>query len=121
MLADSHVQRFSILGGEPLEPENLENLYTLIQKIKSVHPHIKIWLYTGNTTEKIFDPKNEVSRDNTLRKWIWRTVDIVVDGQYIDAQRDPSLDYRGSANQRIIDVKKSIESGHIITIDSFRM
>lgn len=101
LASKDYITRLSILGGEPLSPENIDDLTKLIKEFKKIYPNKKIWLYSGYTYDKI---------DLELIKY----VDILVDGQYIDSLRDLTLQFRGSSNQRIIDVQKSIEENCIV-------
>ena len=120
-LADKpYIKRFSFLGGECLANENLEGVYDVIKDVKELFPDKKIWMYTGYTWESIFNPivtdNLDLERDRLieLRKMIVKMTDILIDGQYIHEQRDMNLKFRGSKNQRVIDVKKSIKQGKII-------
>lgn len=95
-----HIERVSILGGEPLAPENIRTIVMLCNKIKIMRPELKIWLYTGyvmnfNWSDLDYKELNDC-------------VDYIVTGPYVHAQRDMNLLYRGSANQKILDMKKSI-------------
>ena len=92
-LRPSWIQGFSILGGDPMEPENREALLPLLKRIRSELPEKDIWLYTGYTLEEV--------RDEEILNW----VDVVVDGPFIEAKKDMSLSFRGSRNQRIIRLK----------------
>jgi anaerobic ribonucleoside-triphosphate reductase activating protein len=107
----SYIKRVSILGGEPLTSRNVEEIFHLISTIRNLFPTKTIWLYTGFTWEQIMNPTNS---DDILRKEIVSQCDVVVDGEYIDELRDITLKWRGSSNQRVIDVKKSIEKGEVI-------
>lgn len=107
----SYIKRVSILGGEPLTSRNVEEIFHLISTIRNLFPTKTIWLYTGFTWEQIINPTNS---DDILRKEIVSQCDVVVDGEYIDELRDITLKWRGSSNQRVIDVKKSIEKGEVI-------
>lgn len=107
----SYIKRVSILGGEPLTSRNVEEIFHLISTIRKLFPTKTIWLYTGFTWEKIMNPTNS---DDILRKEIVSQCDVVVDGEYIDELRDITLKWRGSSNQRVIDVKKSIEKGEVV-------
>ena len=98
--------RVTIIGGEPLCEQNRFDVGVLISDIKTQFPHKKIWLYTGYTWEELID---NVSILNIIE-----FVDVIVDGRYIDELRDITLPFRGSSNQRIIDVKKSLEKGEVI-------
>lgn len=107
----SYIKRVSILGGEPLTSRNVEEIFHLISTIRKLFPTKTIWLYTGFTWEQIMNPTNS---DDILRKEIVSQCDVVVDGEYIDELRDITLKWRGSSNQRVIDVKKSIEKGEVV-------
>lgn len=132
-----YIKRVSILGGEPLADENLDDVFDLISEIKRRFSDTKtIWLYTGYTLKlsklNYIDPtdnyktkqdynfyttessKNIVS--NFLRSEVIKKVDTVVDGRYIDSQRDISLKWRGSSNQRVISVQESLKQGKVITL-----
>lgn len=91
---------FSILGGEPLCPENRQNILKIIWGIRHEYPNIKIYLWTGYTYEYLKDLK-DVAIDNILNN-----IDVLIDGPYIDELRDITLPLRGSKNQRIIELKK---------------
>lgn len=110
------IVRISILGGEPLEYNNLPDIYDLIKEIKIKFPDKNIWLYTGFTLSiNNFDTTVDVGWDNgLLRNYILAMCDVVVDGPYIESQRDITLAFRGSKNQRLIDVKKTIEQNQIV-------
>lgn len=110
----SYIKRVSILGGEPLTSRNVEEIFHLISTIRKLFPTKTIWLYTGFTWEQIMNPTNS---DDILRKEIVSQCDVVVDGEYIDELRDITLKWRGSSNQRVIDVKKSIEKGEVLWSD----
>lgn len=120
-LADKpYIKRISFLGGECLANENLDGVYDVIKDVKKLFPDKKIWMYTGYTWQSIFNPivtdNLDLERDRLieLRKMIVKMTDILIDGQYIHEQRDMNLKFRGSKNQRVIDVKKSIKQGKII-------
>ena len=114
------VKRISILGGEPLCRENLPEVLSLVKEIRSAFPQKNIWLYTGFTWEGIMHPviTNDFNpeRDLTmgLRKQVVHNIDILVDGRYEENERDLSLAFRGSRNQRIIDVQKSIKKEKVV-------
>ena len=108
-----YIQGITFSGGHPLENENLEEVYELIVEIRNRFPDKDIWLYTGLKWESIM---NSSLRDinTTLRKRIVELCDVVVDGAYIEALKDITLKWRGSSNQRVIDVKKTIEQNEIV-------
>lgn len=102
------IQGISLLGGEPLEQENRSVLLGLCQRIKQLYPGKDIWLYSGYEWEDLC-----AIYDETLQRLLEK-VDILVDGRFDELQKDIRLRFRGSQNQRIIDVKKSLASGTIV-------
>lgn len=110
LLDKDYIHRASILGGEPLEPENLFKLACLCNKIKIKYPDKKIWLYTGYTWEEL----QERAKDELYVWSILYNIDILVDGRFIESEKDISLKFKGSKNQRIIDVPQSIKKHKII-------
>lgn len=106
------VKRFSVLGGEPLEPENHQQLADLLNKVKNTYPNISIWLYTGFVLEDLFQ---ESCRANTpYIRDILSHCDIVVDGPYIESKKNIALRFAGSENQRVIDMNKTRNAGRIV-------
>lgn len=101
-----YIKRVSFLGGEPLVDENVPDVLRLIQKIKEKFPNKSIWLYTGYTFENALN--------NPLRKGVVEMCDILVDGRYIDELKDLTLKFRGSSNQRLIDIKQSLKENKIV-------
>ena len=100
LLKDEHIKRVTILGGEPLAEQNLSGVLGLIEKIRKNFPDKIIWLYTGFVFEECIK--------HPLREKILSYCDVLIDGPYIDSLRDISLAWRGSSNQRVIDVQKSL-------------
>lgn len=113
IVSKHYIKRVSFLGGEPLEPENVEDIYALIMEIKEKFPNKKIWLYTGYRFDRIINSPL-IDMNTTFRKRAVELCDVVVDGAYIDALKDITLKWRGSSNQRVIDVKKTLEQGKIV-------
>lgn len=104
LVTQPFVTRCSILGGEPmLQPYPLVQL---IKKIKEIKPDIKIWLWSGYTYEEIIQNREQTK--------LLMYVDYLIDGRYVDELRDLRLKFRGSSNQRIIDVKQSLSKNKII-------
>ena len=113
-LRANNIQRnFSILGGEPLCEQNIEDVFTILTCVRMAYPHIKIFLWTGYTYEYL------LSLNNKTINGILSKVDVLVDGLFIEEQRDISLHLRGSRNQRVINLKQMREkhSKEIILID----
>lgn len=102
---EKRITGFSILGGEPLDQDKC--MLELIKKIKERYPDKTIWMWTGHTYEDLTDEQMEIVK----------LIDVLVDGPFIISQRCPSKRFRGSMNQRIIDIKKTLESGTITIHD----
>ena len=102
-----HITGLSILGGEPMHPKNIEATTKLAKKFKEVYPNKTIWTWSGF----LFD---EYLKDKEVVNYL----DVLVDGQYVDELHDPTLKWRGSSNQRVIDVKKSLKKGEIILYEN---
>ncbi|EXM37664.1 ribonucleoside-triphosphate reductase [Ruminococcus albus SY3] len=119
-----YIKRVTILGGEPLAYENLPEVYDLVKTIKEKFPDKKIWLYTGyelscginERGDLVGDFANaDIGWDNgLLSNHIVRACDVVVDGDFRDELKDYTLQFRGSSNQRLIDVQKTISQGQIV-------
>ena len=105
-LTKPYISRLTISGGHPLDPLNAPEVLKIVKRVKMVFPNKDIWIYSGYVWEDII-------KDETLRE-IMKYTDILVDGPYIDDLRDVSLAFRGSSNQRIIDVQKSLGSNQIV-------
>ena len=104
LLKPEYITRLTVLGGEPLIERNIEPLTTLLKRVKGVYPDKQVWLYTGGDFEVL----------EGLYEEIFQYIDILIDGRYIDDLRDYKLKWRGSSNQRIIDVRASLKSGDVI-------
>lgn len=113
-----YIKRLSILGGEPLADENLNGVLHLVDRFRLSFPNKTIWLYSGyrfDDEECWVKPKNDISNIYRLmRQEIIKNIDVMVDGRYIDSQRDITLKWRGSKNQRVIDCQQSLKKGEII-------
>lgn len=99
----SYISRISILGGEPLAPVNLETVSLIIESLKKRFPEKRIWIYSGYTYESL--------NKNQLR--VISKADILVDGQFIKEKKDLNLKFRGSSNQRIIDIQQTIKGSRL--------
>ena len=128
-----YINRISVLGGEPLAEQNLDEVLSLIKEIRISFPEKTIWLYTGyklellseeiyNSTKQIctishfytIPNKTEFAENQAKRREIIELCNIVVDGEYIDEQKDLTLKWRGSKNQRVIDVKQSLAQNKMV-------
>lgn len=111
-----YIKRISILGGEPMADENVDSVYRLITKLKSMYLQKQVWLYTGYTWESIIYGDSSKLKDSYRIKAL-TAADVVVDGQFqLDKQDlfNEKIVFAGSTNQRVIDVEKSILSGEIV-------
>lgn len=110
------VQGLTLSGGHPLEYENLPEVYRIINEFKEKFQDKDIWLYTGYAlTINDFDTSVDVCFDNSLlTNYILAMCDVVVDGPYIDSMRDITLPFRGSTNQRLIDVHETMKRQEIV-------
>jgi len=107
-LKPNYIQGISILGGEPMEKLNQPSVLNLIKEIKNNFSNKNIWLYSGFTYEEI------IKMTNNEAKEILENIDVLVDGKFIIDLYDPSLFFRGSSNQRIINIKETLKSKKII-------
>lgn len=103
------------IENDPLSENNLDKTLYLVNEIRLSSPHKTIWIYSGYTWEEILDEEyNFLEMHDTLRKAIIAQCNVFVDGQYKESQRDITLSYRGSKNQRLIDVQQSLQEGKIV-------
>ena len=117
-----YINRVSFLGGECLADQNLDGVLDLIKEIRISFPEKTIWLYTGYDFDLLNSKYNEykytpfaANADEWLTRWeIISNVDVLIDGEYIDEQIDITLKWRGSSNQRVIDVKQSLTQNKIV-------
>lgn len=107
-----YIRGLTLLGGEPMEYENQVGLLPFIRRVKEELPDKDIWCFSGFLFDKEIReqmyPKWEVTRQ------LLSCLDVMVDGRYVDALRDISLRFRGSSNQRLIDVQKSLTAGKVV-------
>ena len=99
-LKPAYIQGFSLLGGEPFEPENQKELAGLLQKIKESYPEKNVWCYTGYLYDVDLIPGGKVYTEYTDK--MLACIDTPVDGEFIEAEKDLTLEFRGSRNQRIL-------------------
>lgn len=109
-LKKPYIAGITMLGGEPMEPGNIQGTLQIVSATKNIGK--SVWIYSGYTFDELIN-RHEYDIDSVLK-----LTDILVDGAFIEAERDKTLAFRGSKNQRIIDVKKSIESDEVILYQS---
>ena len=100
------IRGLSILGGEPMHPKNIEGTTKLAKAFKKKYPNKDLWIWSGFLFDK-----------NLKDKEVVKYVDVLVDGQYIDELHNPTLKWKGSSNQRVIDVQKSLKSNNVVLFE----
>lgn len=111
-LKPDYIKGLSLLGGEPLEYKNQQGLLPLLRRVKEIYPQKTIWCYTGFLFDKDVLQKMMVMWPETRE--LIHYIDILVDGPFVEEKKDLNLIFKGSSNQRIIDVKQSLEHSEII-------
>ena len=112
LLSRPYVTGITLLGGEPMEPENQPVLLGLLQNVKKKYPNKTVWCYTGYTLDRLQNDSEHCRCDSTDE--FLSLIDVLVEGKYIDELADISLQFRGSSNQRIIDLVATRETGTIV-------
>ena len=110
-LDHSYIAGLSLLGGEPFDPRNQETVCGLLKKVRARFPQKDVWCYTGYTLDK--DLKEGGAAYTPFTKDMLESIDVIVDGEFVEALKDIKLRFRGSSNQRIIDLKRTRGSGEI--------
>ena len=113
-LAPDHIQGFSLLGGEPFEPANQEAVLELVRRLRRELPQKTVWCYTGWLFEEL-----AAGKIGDHSRALLEQLDVLVDGPFVLAQKDLGLRFRGSRNQRIIDVPASLEAGTAILSEEY--
>ena len=107
-LASDYIAGLSLLGGEPLEPQNQEALLPFIREVKRRYPQKTIWCYTGFVLDEIEGILTAKMINTPYTKELISLFDVLVDGPYVEELKDIRLKFRGSSNQRVIDVQKTL-------------
>ena len=110
-LRPAHIKGLSLLGGEPFEPENQRSLLPFLRRVRAALPQKDIWCFTGFTWEELHTPGSHPRCAVTDE--LLSLLDVLVDGRYVDALRDISLRFRGSSNQRLIDLNATRRTGRL--------
>lgn len=108
---NSILKGITISGGEPLCKENIPEVLDFIKDVKKVRPNFNVWCYTGYTLEQLED-RNDSVTDETLKN-----IDVLVDGRFIETQKNPTLKFKGSANQRILDLQESLRERQPVLVN----
>ncbi len=109
MMRPDYIKGLTLLGGEPFEPQNQQGIVQLLRKVKAQLPQKSIWAFSGY----LFDKDILSGRLGDTREYL-SYLDVLVDGPFVEAKKNLSLRFRGSENQRLIDVPASLESGKVV-------
>jgi len=112
MLSPDYIAGLTLLGGEPFEPENQRGLVNFVEKIKNIYPQKNIWAFTGFTLEELLQ-KEPRPRCEVTDKFL-SLIDVLVDGKFILSQKDIRLKFRGSKNQRLINLPESLKTNTVV-------
>lgn len=102
-----YVKGLSILGGEPMHPKNIQGTTELAKCFKEKFPEKNLWVWSGFTFDKDLKDKEAL-----------KYIDVLVDGQYVDELHNPKLEWRGSSNQRVIDVQQSLKANKVVLLNA---
>lgn len=114
-LKPNYIEGFSLLGGEPFEVENQRSLLSFVKRVKAEFPNKSIWCYSGYLFDRDLTGNSKVNCECT--KELLSCIDILVDGEFIEDKKNLNIKFRGSDNQRIIDVQKSLKEGKVCVIN----
>jgi anaerobic ribonucleoside-triphosphate reductase activating protein len=109
-LEPSYIRGLSLLGGEPLEPQNQSCVLALLKRVKEIYPDKTVWCYSGYTLENDILSGGLGSDAREILEYI----DVLVDGEFIESKKDLNLRFRGSSNQRLIDMRATLECGSVV-------
>lgn len=107
---NSILKGITISGGEPLCKENIAEVLDFIKEVKKVRPNFNVWCYTGYTLEQLETRSDEITKE-TLKN-----IDVLVDGRFVEEKKNPTLKFRGSENQRILDIQKCMNEQKIVQL-----
>lgn len=115
MLEPHYIAGLTLLGGDPFEPSNQRALLPFVKRVRETFPDKTIWAYTGFTYEELktdgSHPRCEVTDE------LLGLLDVLVDGRFVEEKKDLRLRFRGSSNQRIIDVRRTLASGEVVLLE----
>lgn len=118
LLDHDYITGLTLLGGEPMEPVNQEGLLPLIRAVRERLPRKSIWCFTGYDFEE--DILGRMMKESAVTRELVPLFDVFVDGKFIQSKRNLKLRFRGSENQRILDVQRSLEAGEAVWMEEFR-
>lgn len=111
-LKPNHITGLTLLGGEPMEPANQRALLPFVKKVKALYPQKDIWVYSGYVFDKELMQESRARCEVTDE--LLSYIDVLVDGRFVEELKDISLKFRGSSNQRIIDVQESLKNKTVV-------
>ena len=113
-LKPSHIKGLTLLGGEPFEPRNQRGLINFLRRVKEELPNKDIWAYSGYTLDTdLLTGKARCEVTDEMLSYL----DVLVDGEFVERLKDITLKFRGSSNQRLIDMKKTLQKNEIVLLD----
>ncbi len=110
-LAPDYIAGLTLLGGEPMEPQNQRALLPFLKKMKKMYPQKTVWCFSGYTLEEL---QGESRANCEATEEMLNLIDVLVDGEFKEELKDISLRFKGSENQRLIDLRKTFETGEIV-------
>lgn len=110
IMDNSILKGITISGGEPLCKENIPEVLDFIKEVKQKRPNFNVWCYTGYTLEQLEERNDEITNECLTQ------IDVLVDGRFVESRKDPNLKFRGSSNQRIIDVNKTFAEKQVVQL-----
>lgn len=111
MLSPNYVTGLTLLGGEPFDPNNQDTVLSLLRKVKEQYPEKSIWAFTGYTFDQLIS--GNVGDVNTVKEYL-NFLDVLVDGPFVESKKNLMLRFRGSENQRLIDIPKTLSAGEVV-------
>lgn len=122
-LKKDYISGITFSGGDPLHPKNVQNVLKIVDEIRVSYPTKNMWLYTGYTWEEIMTPiisdiNSKQLKILQIRKELVSKCDVLIDGRYVDELRDVSLHWRGSSNQRVINIQETLKQKQIVLWES---
>ena len=114
LLRPTYIRGLTLLGGEPMEPDNQRALLHLLQRVRTELPQKDVWCYSGYTLEQLTGQSRarcEVTDE------LLTMIDVLVDGEFVEEKRNISLKFRGSENQRLIDLPATLKRGTVVLYD----
>ncbi len=117
LLEPDYIKGLTLLGGEPMEPQNQEALLPFVRKVRARFPQKSIWCFSGYEFDR--EIVGRMMKESAVTRELVPLFDVMVDGRFVAEKRNLSLKFRGSENQRILDVKASLAAGEVVWCEEF--